>query len=77
MYRIHPPIRPYFQGYDLQAVVPGEKHTTAHTTTGHELAFVRYVVRRGDGSEGAWTSHWALDESVSERHDAPARPEQR
>ena len=68
-------IRPLPEGWDVQAVVPGEQTAWLKTTTGAWIAEVRYSVRRGDGSEGVQHTGWLPAEAVRLRHDTPARRE--
>lgn len=66
-------VRPFAEGWDVQAVMPGEQTAWLRTTTGGWLAEVRYAVRRGDGSEGVQHTGWLPAEAVRLREDTPAR----
>ncbi|WP_461155595.1 hypothetical protein [Saccharopolyspora tripterygii] len=66
-------VRPFPEGWDLQAVVPGEQTAWLKTTTGDWVAEVRYSVRRGDGGGGVPHTAWVPADAVQLRQDAPAR----
>ncbi|WP_263251646.1 hypothetical protein [Saccharopolyspora rosea] len=65
-------VRPFPEGWDVQAIVPGEQTAWLRTTTGHWVAEVRYSVRRGDDSEGVRHTGWLPADAVRLRRDAPA-----
>ncbi|CAM01439.1 hypothetical protein [Saccharopolyspora erythraea] len=68
--------RPFPEGWDVQAVVPGDLLAWRRTTTGTWIAEVQYRIRRGDDSEGVRHTAWIPAEAVRPRHDAPARKDQ-
>lgn len=73
LYPITGSTRPFQDGWDLQAEVPGELHAWMRTTTGAWIAMVRYRVRRGTGEEGVMHTGWLPAWSVRPRGDAPDR----
>jgi hypothetical protein len=76
LYPVAGPIRPFPEGWDLQARVPGELTAWLRTTTGEWVAQVRFRVRRGDDSEGVMHTGWLPASAVAPREDAPARRRQ-
>ncbi|GAA2774193.1 hypothetical protein GCM10010470_02570 [Saccharopolyspora taberi] len=50
--------RPYADGWDTQAQVPGELHIWSRSTTGQWIAPVHYRMARGGGSEGMRLTYW-------------------
>lgn len=64
-------VRPFPDGWDLQAEVPGELTAWLRTTTGTWVAQVRYSIRRGSGG-GVPLVGW-LPAAIRLREDAPAR----
>lgn len=70
-------VRPFPEGWDLQAEVPGEQTAWLKTTTGAWVAEVRYSVRRGDGGGGVPHTAWVPADAVRLRRDAPARKDRK
>lgn len=65
-------VRPFSDGWDLHAEVPGEQTAWLRTTTSIWIAQVRYGVRRGSGG-GVPLVGWLPADAIRLSEDAPAR----
>lgn len=69
------PERFYPSAVDLQATVPGELHMWETTTTGLRIGYVTFPMRSARATIS--TTQWVVARALTDRRDAPARPEDR
>lgn len=69
------PERFYSRAVDVQATVAGELHMWQNTTTGDRIGFVTFAMR--SARETTHVTQWVPARALTDRRDAPARPEHR